>query len=111
MGKLKKPRMVRKPCYLMCLLHHVSRHRKDIYIDERLLLHTKDGSTSESAMDDYLLPRQIDPPFNFEEDDEEEGVSKKKNNKTMKPPPSIKLLEVSPSQSTLVNPTKPISRA
>jgi hypothetical protein len=62
-------------------------------------------------MDDYLLPRQIDPPFNFEEDDEEEGVSKKKNNKTMKPPPSIKLLEVSPSQSTLVNPTKPISRA
>lgn len=110
-GKAKKPRMVRKPCYLMCLPHHVSWHKKDTYIDEWLLLHTKDGSTSESAMDDYILSRQIDPPFNFEEDDEEEGVSKKKKNKAMKPPPLVKLLKVSPSWSTLVNPTRPISRA
>jgi hypothetical protein len=48
-------------------------------------------------MDDYILSRQIDPPFNFEEDDEEEGVSKKKKNKAMKPPPLVKLLKVSPS--------------
>ncbi len=78
MGKLKNPRMVRKPCYLMHLPHPVSRHKKDIYIDEQLLLHTKDGFTLKNAVNDYLLPRQIDPPFNSEEDDEEEGVSKKK---------------------------------
>jgi hypothetical protein len=29
-------------------------------------------------VDDFFLPRQIDPPSNFEKDDEEEGVSKKK---------------------------------
>lgn len=73
-------------------------------------MHTKDGSTLESAMDDYLLPRQIDPPSNSEEDDEEEGVSKKKKKRAMKPPPSLKLLKVSPSWSTLVNPVRPISR-
>jgi hypothetical protein len=62
----------------MCLPHHISLHKKDIYTDEQPLLHTKDGSTSESVVDNYLLPRQIDPPSNSKEDDEEEGVSKKK---------------------------------